>query len=570
MPVFTDKKLKRLLQSGVLTFLLAMVPLLSGQLSAQTAVTGWEYWFDNGLDKRIFTTLATNQTETIESHIDVSSLADGLHILNYRFRDENGLWSLTGRKPFVKRGYGESFPSFVKSELWIDNRPVASFSQEIYSVDNYSFESLEEVAALTDGLHRISFRVMDGAGRWSVPLVSLFRKYSVPPGEADLRRFQIWFDGDIGLQPWTTALSPNLNVEMNAEISFLSDGLHRIYFRAGDIYGRWSGVYSALFKKQTTVENGTEIVAYQYWIDNIEGGTTEVSTSNPADMLVIDQEINFSPYSPGEYNFYIRFLDNSGRWSVPVADTLERLSFLKALFDNDVTEGCVELEVTFTNNSTDASAFRWYFGDNSISEEANPSHTYLTPGDYEVALVAYDVDAGLKDSVFITNAVTVNPLPVVSLGEDINDAPQGIPIVLDPGSFISYLWNDNSTDPTLTVTGSGDYSVQVTDNNGCVNSDVITISFATFVGRVEERLSARIWPNPLPGAILKVEIPGGEAGDTEIRVLNSNGKIMISRLFPAGSGDVIDLDLSELENGNYILLFRNGEQYGTAKIMVTR
>lgn len=558
------------MQSGILTFLLAMVPFLSGQLSAQTAVTGWEYWFDTDINGRIYTALGLNQVETIESPIDVTSLAYGLHILNYRFHDENGLWSATVRKPFVRNDYGEPFPSFIKSELWIDGRPVESFSQEIYSVNNYSLESLEEVAALTDGLHRVSFRVMDGAGRWSVPIARLFRKYSVPPGVTDLRKFQIWFDSDMDVHPWTTGVSPQMNIELNGEMSFLSDGLHRIYFRAADIYGRWSSVYSKLFIKRTSQVNGSDIVSYQYWVDDAASGVTTVSTTDPGDIITLISGIDFSSYGVGEHNFYIRFLDSAGRWSVPVADTLDRLSFLKAVFENNVSEGCVELEVTFANSSTDASAYKWYFGDGSSSVEANPNHTYVTPGEYEVALVAYDVDAGLSDSVFTAQAVTVHPLPQPDLGEDISNSPEGVPVVLDPGLFASYLWSDNSTEPTLTITENGDYSVEVTDANGCVNTDIITISFATAIDLFGSGLETRIWPNPLFGDILKMELSEITGNSLEVKILNMEGKVIISNNIAVGDDRLIDLDLSGLSAGNYIILFRNGDRYGSARLVVAK
>ncbi|MBW7846280.1 MAG: T9SS type A sorting domain-containing protein, partial [Bacteroidia bacterium] len=70
-----------------------------------------------------------------------------------------------------------------------------------------------------------------------------------------------------------------------------------------------------------------------------------------------------------------------------------------------------------------------------------------------------------------------NALPVVDLGAD--DAYcAGTPYsnVLDAGnSGSTYLWNDNTSNQTLNVTASGTYSVTVTDGNGCVNADTITV-----------------------------------------------------------------------------------------------
>lgn len=74
-----------------------------------------------------------------------------------------------------------------------------------------------------------------------------------------------------------------------------------------------------------------------------------------------------------------------------------------------------------------------------------------------------------------TVSVTVNPIPVVTLGND--TAVCGGPVTLDAGNAgASFLWNDNSTAQTLSAAASGMYSVDVTDANGCVGSDTLTLT----------------------------------------------------------------------------------------------
>lgn len=49
-----------------------------------------------------------------------------------------------------------------------------------------------------------------------------------------------------------------------------------------------------------------------------------------------------------------------------------------------------------------------------------------------------------------------------------------------PSGFTSYLWNDpnNSTTSTITVTTPGNYSVVITDSNGCTNSKTFTVTLS--------------------------------------------------------------------------------------------
>lgn len=50
------------------------------------------------------------------------------------------------------------------------------------------------------------------------------------------------------------------------------------------------------------------------------------------------------------------------------------------------------LKVTFTNKSTNATSYKWNFGDDETSKEANPEHTYAAAGTYTVKLTAANAD----------------------------------------------------------------------------------------------------------------------------------------------------------------------------------
>ena len=77
------------------------------------------------------------------------------------------------------------------------------------------------------------------------------------------------------------------------------------------------------------------------------------------------------------------------------------------------------------------------------------------------------------DSVVITRLI-VNANPKPNLGGDRNLCA-GQSLVLSPGVFQSYAWQDNSTQAAYTVTAPGTYSVTVTDNNNCKAAAVVKI-----------------------------------------------------------------------------------------------
>ena len=82
---------------------------------------------------------------------------------------------------------------------------------------------------------------------------------------------------------------------------------------------------------------------------------------------------------------------------VPAFDVApERATILNPFFD-------------FTDESVNAAAWYWSFGDNTTSSLQNPAHTYLIPGEFEIELVAVSSD-GCIDSTFgkviVENVVT--------------------------------------------------------------------------------------------------------------------------------------------------------------------
>ena len=67
-----------------------------------------------------------------------------------------------------------------------------------------------------------------------------------------------------------------------------------------------------------------------------------------------------------------------------------------------------------------------------------------------------------------------NPTPY--LGEDDIICVKNLAVDLTPGQFEAYAWQDNSTNDSFSVpTGGGTYWVEVTDEQGCVGMDSITL-----------------------------------------------------------------------------------------------
>ncbi len=80
-------------------------------------------------------------------------------------------------------------------------------------------------------------------------------------------------------------------------------------------------------------------------------------------------------------------------------------------------------------------------------------------------------------SASATVSVTVNPLPIVSLGTDITACSTDLPVSIDAGNAgATFLWSTRDNTQAINATTGGNYSVIVTDANGCEGKDTLVIT----------------------------------------------------------------------------------------------
>ncbi len=103
--------------------------------------------------------------------------------------------------------------------------------------------------------------------------------------------------------------------------------------------------------------------------------------------------------------------------SIPATDTV-RIEMLNAGFTYTQVKVCGSTTLNFTDTSYSyfgINARRWNFGDGSTASGAAVSHTYTVSGIYTIQLIITGI-SGCKDTVNIPVNITVNALPVASVG----------------------------------------------------------------------------------------------------------------------------------------------------------
>lgn len=187
--------------------------------------------------------------------------------------------------------------------------------------------------------------------------------------------------------------------------------------------------------------------------------------------------INF-PNSPGTACDYVDdgvFLDGEkSRRGMP--------NFIQSYFNNPrftYLSVCLgDSTYFFISDLNGVNSVDWNFGDpatgvNNTSNDFNAYHIFSIPGVFQVRLIRHFNT--YSDTV--TQAITIHDLPDVDLGGQILSICEGSDTVLFAGyGFDTYLWNNGSITESITGSNPGLYSVTVSDDFGCKNSDSIIIA----------------------------------------------------------------------------------------------
>ncbi len=113
---------------------------------------------------------------------------------------------------------------------------------------------------------------------------------------------------------------------------------------------------------------------------------------------------------------------------------------------------------TTLQSVTSYASYAWSDGTTGNSIVVN------APGSYTLTVTDANSCIGSE-----TTQVNMNPLPQPVLATSVAVC-SGDSIQLTPGVFNSYQWSDGSVLPGLWTGSAGNYTVTVTDNNGCINS----------------------------------------------------------------------------------------------------
>jgi gliding motility-associated-like protein len=242
-----------------------------------------------------------------------------------------------------------------------------------------------------------------------------------------------------------------------------------------------NGTLSGCFPLNAVFDNGTDTSDVQSMTWDFGDGS---ATSNAFEPTHVYDE-------PGTYNVTLSIISDD---LCPTDSTYQSIiqvyDFPQVDFTADVLEGCLGLQVQFTNNSTLTGNCSWDFGDGTApSLICDATHTFNTAGLFDVSLTVTSPQGCVSDTTF-TDYINVYAFPDVSFDSDTiaGCTPLAIQFTnTTPAAQVgSVLWDFGngltSTDaaPSTVYPDAGTFSVNlsVTAPGGCeaniTETDLIT------------------------------------------------------------------------------------------------
>lgn len=224
-----------------------------------------------------------------------------------------------------------------------------------------------------------------------------------------------------------------------------------------------SGCSAVATSIDVTVEAcGTVSIVADGAVEFCDGGSVTLTSSEAAGNI----------WSTGETTQSIVVAESGDYYCTNGVNTSNTISVIvnanpiATISADGATEFCAGGSVNLTASA--ANIYDWNTGATAASILVN------TSGDYVVTVT----DANGCSATSAATTVTVNSNPTATISADgATTFCEGGDVNLMASAAASYLWSNGSTAGTINVSASGDYSVMITDANGCsATSENVTVT----------------------------------------------------------------------------------------------
>ncbi len=335
--------------------------LFATQLAAQVAQA--EYYIDTDPGQGSGTAVTAtdgNFDAIVESAFKngIAAGTAGLHSLNIRVKDVNGVWGPVFKTVFyTQAALVTRTTSIAQAELFWDTDPGQGNGTSVLALDGNFSDAIEAllasgISAPALGNHTLNVRVKDPTGTWGPKFSTIVRVESqMVTRSISVSQAELFWDTDPGNGNGTPVLALDGNFDnaietvLNSGLNAPTAGNHKLCVRVKDVAGVWGPKFTTVVRVDNALVTRSISVsqAELYW-DTDPGngnGTPLIALDGNFDQA-IETALNSGLNAPasGNHKLCVRVKDVAGVWG-PKFTTIVRVD--SALITRNISVSQAEL-----------------------------------------------------------------------------------------------------------------------------------------------------------------------------------------------------------------------------------
>lgn len=286
--------------------------------------------------------------------------------------------------------------------------------------------------------------------------------------------------------------------------------------------------------------------------------------------ITADTVFDPSLAGPGLHILTYTFTDQNG--CVNSADQTVKVLPLASVSMEPVSAMCYGSSAIELSGSPEGGVFS---GTGVTGTQFDP--TLSGPGTYTLAYTIVDTTTGCN--VWASQDVIVHPQPDPELADQSVCGNRTILIDAASQDYVTYLWQpggESTSAIQVDTTGRGlgtfDFTVAITDVNGCAGTDTVSVNFydCTGIDEPEKTLGIEIFPNPGDG-LISLHSKVIPTGDYSLKIYNAANSLVYSENKISVKGEFSkNVDLRKYASGVYLLRVENSTNSWSKQFIIKR